>query len=136
MPVLSNPKHELFAQELAKGNTAEGAYTLAGYAPSLKNAQRLKCSEGIRSRVEEILRVVADKAEITIHDLVQQLDEDRNFARTVNSASAAVTATMGKAKLLGFLTEKHLVAGAGPDGEHRVAMRIESHIVDPKGEFA
>ncbi len=49
MPVLKNHKHELFAQELAKGVTAEAAYAKAGYAPSVKNAQRLKSNEGVQS---------------------------------------------------------------------------------------
>jgi phage terminase small subunit len=31
MPRLQNAKHELFAQELAKGETADKAYQLAGY---------------------------------------------------------------------------------------------------------
>jgi phage terminase small subunit len=34
MPVLSNPKHERFAQELAKGKTADEAYQLAGCKPN------------------------------------------------------------------------------------------------------
>lgn len=72
MPVLKNPKHELFAHELAKGVTAEEAYRLAGYTPSLKNAQRLKSNEGIRSRVEEILSHAAVIAQV---DVAQVLDE-------------------------------------------------------------
>ena len=34
MPLLDNPKHEIFAQELAKGTTADEAYARAGYAPA------------------------------------------------------------------------------------------------------
>ncbi len=73
MPVLKNPKHERFAQELAKGKTAEEAYRQAGYAPSLKNAQRLKSFEGIRSRTEEILNKSATKAGITIDKITKEL---------------------------------------------------------------
>jgi phage terminase small subunit len=41
MPVLSNSKHELFAQELAKGKTADAAYVSAGYSPNRGNATTL-----------------------------------------------------------------------------------------------
>jgi phage terminase small subunit len=72
MPVLSNAKHERFAQEIAKGVTAEEAYKLAGYSPSLKNAQRLKSNEGIRSRVEEILSQAAKKAGISVERILDE----------------------------------------------------------------
>lgn len=72
MPILSNAKHERFAQEVAQGKTAEEAYALAGYSPSLKNAQRLKSSEGIRSRIEEILSQAAQKAGITVERVLAE----------------------------------------------------------------
>ena len=38
---LKNPKHERFAQELAKGKSATEAYRLAGYKPDDGHASRL-----------------------------------------------------------------------------------------------
>lgn len=73
MSILRNPKHELFAQEIAAGSTAESAYTKAGYAPSLKNAQRLKSNEGIRSRVEEILSQSAQRCGVTVDRVTSEL---------------------------------------------------------------
>lgn len=73
MPVLKNPKHELFAHELAKGVTAEEAYRRAGYTPSLKNAQRLKSNEGIRSRIEEILSQAAVIAQVEVAQVLDEL---------------------------------------------------------------
>lgn len=55
MPVLSNPKWELFAQELAKGTTAEKSYEIAGYKPNRGNAVTLKQNESISERVVELL---------------------------------------------------------------------------------
>lgn len=55
MPILNNPKHELFAQELAKGTTAEKSYELAGYKPSRANASTLKQNKSILQRVSELL---------------------------------------------------------------------------------
>lgn len=73
MPVLSNPKHERFAQELAKGATAEAAYAKAGYAASRKNAQRLRTNEGVQSRVEQILSQAAEKAGVTVERIADEL---------------------------------------------------------------
>lgn len=55
MPVLSNPRHELFAQELAKGKTAEEAHGLAGYRANRGNASVLKQEQSIVDRVAELL---------------------------------------------------------------------------------
>jgi phage terminase small subunit len=52
---LSNPKHERFAQELAKGKTAEESYALAGFSPNRGNASVLKHKQSILDRVSEIL---------------------------------------------------------------------------------
>lgn len=55
MPALSNPKHERFAQELAKGKSAEESYALAGFSPNRGNASVLKHKQNILDRVSEIL---------------------------------------------------------------------------------
>lgn len=55
MPALENPKHERFAQELAKGLTADKAYIAAGFKPNRGNAATLKQKESISNRVAELL---------------------------------------------------------------------------------
>jgi len=55
MPVLGNPRHERFAQELAKGTTAIEAHRLAGYSPDRSSAWRLQHNASIAQRVGEIL---------------------------------------------------------------------------------
>jgi len=55
MPALENPKHERFAQELAKGFSADKAYELAGFKPNRGNAVTLKRKESISNRVAELL---------------------------------------------------------------------------------
>jgi len=52
---LSNPKHERFAQELAKGKSADESYALAGFSPNRGNASVLKHKQNILDRVTEIL---------------------------------------------------------------------------------
>jgi phage terminase small subunit len=55
MTALTNPKHERFAQELAKGKTAEEAYQVAGFKPNRGNATTLKHKQSILIRVSELL---------------------------------------------------------------------------------
>jgi phage terminase small subunit len=73
VPVLSNSKHERFAQEIAKGSSASAAYVIAGYAKNDSNAARLNGNEQVRSRVEELLKAGAEKAGVTIQRVVEEL---------------------------------------------------------------
>lgn len=111
---LANTKHERFAQALAKGETLAKAYVTAGYKPNEKNAARLKKNEGVAARLAELQAKVAEKVVITAADIAQQLDEDRKFARELKQAAAAVSASMGKAKVLGLIKDRH--EHTGKDG--------------------
>lgn len=88
----------------------------------------MSANERIRARVEEILSRAAAKTETTIADIARQLDEDRQFARSCNSASAMVAATMGKAKVLGLIVDRQAGADGGPV---RVISKVEWTIADP-----
>lgn len=112
MAVLKNPKHERFAQELAKGATADEAYQSAGYKPHRGNASTLRANQSILDRVSELQQKAAERAIVTIDDIARQLDDDRSFARQNGASSAAVAATMGKAKVLGLIVDKHDVSGS------------------------
>lgn len=107
MPVLANPKHELFAQELAKGLPASTAYVTAGYRAHDGNAARLSGNERVRARVDELQAAAASTVAVTVADIIRQLDEDRAFAKERGSAAAMVSASLGKAKLLGLIKERH-----------------------------
>lgn len=73
MAVLSNPKHEQFAQGLAKGLTADEAYVAAGFKESRGNASRLRSNENISKRVEEIVSRGAERAEVTVAKVMAEL---------------------------------------------------------------
>jgi phage terminase small subunit len=103
---LKNARHERFAQELAKGKSKLGAYTVAGYEPDRGAATRLSANVNIDRRVKELKAKAAEKVIVTVADIAQQLDEDREFARELENPSAAVSASMGKAKVLGLLEDK------------------------------
>ena len=73
MPVLSNSKHERFAQEVAQGASASLAFVRAGYAKNDGNAGRLNRNELVRSRIEEILSEGAAKAGVTVERVLNEI---------------------------------------------------------------
>jgi phage terminase small subunit len=73
MTILDNPKHELFAQELAKGTSASEAYVLAGYAKDDGNASRLTGNDKVKARVAEILSAGAAQAGVTAARVIAEL---------------------------------------------------------------
>ena len=116
MPILDNARHERFAQELAKGASQLEAYRLAGYEPVEANASRLIRNDKVSSRVAELKAAAAERTITTVHDIATQLDEDRAFAKECEAPSAMVSATMGKAKVLGLIVERaeHTGKDGGP----------------------
>lgn len=111
MPVLTNPRHEAFAQERAKGKTVDEAYVLAGFSANRGNAARLNANESVRARIAEIQAKASKRAEITVQSLADELEEARAIALKEGQTSAAVSATMGKAKLFGLGVENKRVSG-------------------------
>jgi hypothetical protein len=101
MPVLKNPRHERMAQGLAKGLSAEKAHVEAGFKQNRHNAAALAREEHISTRVTELQSKAVKKVEITVDSLASELEEARAMALKEKQTSAAVSATMGKAKLFG-----------------------------------
>lgn len=106
MPVLKNARHELFAQELAKGTTADKAYVLAGYKQDRPHASRLATDGNIQARVAEIIGRGAERAAVTIESLILEAEQARDLAMRIDQPSAAVSALTAKAKLAGLWIEK------------------------------
>ncbi len=110
MPVLPNQRHERFAQELAKGKSADEAYETAGYNRSRKNAHRLRTNEGIQARMRELQRPAAAAVGVTVQSILEELKEARDLAIEWEQASAAVSASMGRAKVAGLIVDKGQVS--------------------------
>lgn len=110
---LKNARHERFSQERAKGKAIDAAYADAGFKPNRGNAARLNANESVQARIAELQARVAEKVEITVADIARQLDEDREFAKQNKHSAAAVSATLGKAKLLGLMPDRHEHTGKG-----------------------
>jgi hypothetical protein len=73
MPILDNPKHELFAQAIAKGQSASEAYVLAGYAKDDGNASRLTGNDKVAARVKELLEDATAVAGVTAARVIAEL---------------------------------------------------------------
>jgi hypothetical protein len=95
VPVLSNPRHELFTQVLAAGCSATEAYVKAGYRLNKGNAGRLKANERIRKRVEELQarNVQAQEAAVKANERIRKRVEELQ-ARNVQAQEAAVGVTI------------------------------------------
>ncbi|MBI6563252.1 terminase small subunit [Pseudomonas synxantha] len=70
----------------------------------------------VQSRLEELRKKVMERHEITVDTLLAELEEARKAALDAETpqTSAAVSATMGKAKLLGL--DKKIVELTGKNG--------------------
>lgn len=119
MPVLSNPRHELFAEGLVSGKSATQAYIDAGYSEkgAEVSASQLLRNPKVAARIDELKARIAKRVEITQADIVEKLlalasrhEGEPNAA----NASVARASYMDVAKLLGLVTDKTTLSG--PDG--------------------
>lgn len=145
MPALANHRHELFAQAIARGEVASAAYKGVGYSATGNAAEacasRLLSSVKIQARVAELVERGAVRAEITVADIVAMLREDRELAHKWGQSGAAVSASLGIAKVTDNLRDKLELTGkdGGPLELREAARRevedlfgIPTLIVEPK----
>lgn len=113
-------KMELFCLAYVETGNASEAYRRAYNTTNMaeKTAQR----EGyntlqkpqVQARIEELRNKVMERHEITVDTLLAELEEARVLGKETGKASAMVSASMGKAKLLGL--DKQIVELTGKDG--------------------
>lgn len=139
-------KQEAFCQAYIETGNASEAYRQAYAAGKMKaesiraNAGKLLGNTTITLRISELRNKALERHAVTVDDLIAELEEARVMAATGERTqpAAMVSATMGKAKLLGFLTDKVAVTGANggpvqsvnmtPDQFRQIAKQISSEI--------
>ena len=104
-------QQERFCRLIVEGKSQREAYLGAGYNPSNDNAtdaaaSRLLSSVKVQTRLTELRAPATRRMQITLESITEMLREDRELARQNNQASAAVSASMGIAKLHGFAPDK------------------------------
>jgi hypothetical protein len=79
-------------------------------------AAKLLKVPAVHTRIDQLKAMAARRVAVTVESLVNELEEARSMAldSSVSQPSAAVGATMGKAKLLGF--DKQTVEISGKNG--------------------
>lgn len=97
MPVLDNPRHEAFAQALAKGNSASEAYVLAGYSRNEGNAGRLNRNEQVQRRVAELQAMLLSRMVVDREWVLAKLIENATNNQEANpNASNKALELIGK----------------------------------------
>lgn len=102
---LDNARHERFAQGVAAGKSATGAYEDAGYEPDTGHASRLAGNGSVAERVEELLDRAAlmavDAAKIT-KDVVLGLLLHEALNAKADGARVLAIKTLGQTNVVGL----------------------------------
>lgn len=122
MPVLAKPNEEKFAQSFVETGNASEAYRAAYKADKMSDnaisveAHRVKERPRVSLRIKELQGEIKQRHNVTVDSLLAELEEARQKALSAETpqSSAAVAATMGKAKLTGL--DKQIVEMRGSLG--------------------
>ena len=101
------PKQELFAQAYLETSNASEAYKRAYNTQANANTVNRKASQLLKhpevsTHITVLQNEQRKKHHLTLDDLLQELEQSRLLALENIQCSAAISATMGKAKLLGL----------------------------------
>jgi hypothetical protein len=119
-------RREAFAQLYASGVPVTKAMRQAGYQqPTREKAMALLDADGVKEEIDRCLSLLRESRMNTKEALIAELDFNREFAIEQENPAAAVAATLGKAKLLGYLE---------PDRNAKVPAKIEITWNDAEGQ--
>lgn len=114
------PKQEKFCIVYLETGNASEAYRQSYDAENMsQNALNREASvmldnPKIAQRLEQLRAPIIKKAQLTVEDLLRELEEARQLAIQTEAPAPAVSATMGKAKLLGL--DKQVIDHQSSDG--------------------
>src|ERR1700747_3743623 len=109
MPALKNPRHEAFAQVLARGMSAAAAYGQVGFKPHRANAATLARKEHISVRVAELQEeqlaihqqataAAAANKQVTIESLIAEAEAARAKAMSERRGGTPPVSALKPAK--------------------------------------
>lgn len=113
-------RQELFCYQYIALRSASAAFRKAYTTENMKietvhrSAAKLMKLPKIKSMIELLRKEAAERNQVTLDDLIAELEEARSLAIGSSNpqVSAAIAATMGKAKMLGMLSDKMELTGA------------------------
>lgn len=108
------PKQEAFALAYVETGNASEAYRRSYNAENMKpetvnrTAKEQLDNPKIAARLAELKAAHVERHEVTVDDLIRELEEARTIAMAGErqQPAAMVAASMGKAKLLGLIVDK------------------------------
>src|SRR5262244_978216 len=138
MPALKNPRHERYAQLIVEGlangepKTYSQNYVDAGYRARDRDrnhrsaqASSSRLLSRVIHRVRELQAEAAKNAVESAEKMAQELNEIQHEARADKAHAAAVSAVLGKAKVLNITVEKHeLVDSKAPQNSDDIARQL------------
>jgi phage terminase small subunit len=116
-------KQENFCLSYIQTDNASEAYRKAGYSKNMSDktvneaASRLLKASKVVARLEELRKPIIEKHNVTVESILKELEEARQLAMLPDingkaQPSAAVSASMGKAKLAGLIVDKQQTEGS------------------------
>jgi hypothetical protein len=107
MPVLSNPRWELFCQNRSEGMSIGKSYMLAGYATTDKQVafacgSRLLRNVTVIARLRQLIEARAERVVVTRETLAAEIDQATERASDLDQPATVIAGAMAKAKLYGL----------------------------------
>ena len=111
--MLLSEKQESFCVEFVRTGVASTSYLAAGYVASTRNSldagsSRLLNSVKVRQRIDELRAGIVERNACSLDAILAELEEIQLKAILAGQYAVAVTAILGKARLLGFLLDRRL----------------------------
>jgi len=104
-----NEKKARFVEAYLECGEGARAARMAGYSQKAAKEQAwrlLNVDAKVMAAIEQGRQALRERNEITVDAMVQQFDQDREFAVETKNATAAVRASELKAKLAGLLVDR------------------------------
>ena len=121
------PKQEKFAQVYIETGNASEAYRQAYNAENMSaNTIKVKAClllqrDNVRITVDQLRLELKERYEVTVDSIVAELEQARVVSMSKDQGAAMVSASMGKAKLMGLITDRQL---HGEDKENPLPTKV------------
>lgn len=131
------PKQEKFCLRYIEKGDASEAYRQSYDAENMKNitinrkAKELLDNGKIAARLRALRDMHVDRHVVTVDSITEELEQSRQLAMETNQVSAAVSASMGKAKVNGLIVDKGELTGknGAPLPASRVTVNVTADLV-------
>jgi hypothetical protein len=134
MPTLSNPRHELFAQNIVKGMNRTKAYQMAGYVKDDGNATRLMTvNDSIQNRIAELFDATIPEVKWDRETALRQYTELLMQAKSAKNIGLAIKAMDSISRVNGLIITRHETGKAG-EFEGLTDYELLELIAEPLGD--